>query len=87
MEPVELIKRVKEIQEESSKAALKERQSSAARKTYATLAERLKQSKGANAKKNHQALEEWLRKKQDPKKRSLVIQDKSGNNSTGTTED
>lgn len=55
MEPVELIKRVKEIQEESSRAEMRNPRSATARKKYAAeLSERLKQLKGANATKNQQ---------------------------------
>lgn len=81
MEPVELIKRVKEIQEESSRAEMRNLRSATARKKYAAdLSERLKQLKEANATKNQEALEEWQRKKIEFKRNVGRIRNKNGQN-------
>ncbi|MCO5571435.1 hypothetical protein L7F22_025175 [Adiantum nelumboides] len=77
MEPVELIKRVKKINEELNKADLRNTRSMAARRKYAAeLSEKLKQLKRANATTHQQAFVEWQRKKLDRKKANSGVRSK-----------
>ncbi|KAI5060024.1 hypothetical protein GOP47_0024444 [Adiantum capillus-veneris] len=69
MEPVKLIKRVKEINEELYRAKTQNSRLAAARKKYAAqLTQKLKQLKRANATVHQQAFAEWQRKKLDRRK-------------------
>eukprot|EP00249_Psilotum_nudum_P012450 c23793_g1_i1 orf=122-1009(+) len=77
-EPVQLIKRVKEIQEESVAGAIRFKRAEAAREKVASdLAQRLKELRGASNQNDQQALEEWRRKKlEEAKKREATAKAK-----------
>lgn len=76
--PVELIKRIKEIQEESTRGAYSYKQVDATKERAASgITQRLKELRDSSSRNEQEALEEWRQKKlEEAKKRAEIAKAK-----------